>query len=282
VLLATGLLTVLVAPFGIAATGDTLREGQRNGTADRETEIVSNVGASTGTKGGYSTRQSNLSSTGGGAIYGCRSGQGGSAANPPQNPCVRVNNLEQGFAFEFNTTKGPQAGTITVGSGGDGTRPFTTNATGVATGLNADRVDGLTGEDIVKGVAGANAAAAAAKTRWLLVNEKGEIEAQSGGFKVIDAYSTNDNVYIDAGAKTSDKGLGATIAVQNKIDVDGIAGADPNFGGEVSIAACQTAAVECAPAGAKNENAFVVAPRRSDGTVTTATTRKRVMVTVTP
>ena len=32
VLLATGLLVVGIAPFGIAATGDSLREGRRNGT----------------------------------------------------------------------------------------------------------------------------------------------------------------------------------------------------------------------------------------------------------
>lgn len=38
---------------------------------------------------------------------------------------------------------GELAGRIEVGGGGDGAKPFTTNATGVATGLNADRVDGL-------------------------------------------------------------------------------------------------------------------------------------------
>lgn len=35
--------------------------------------------------------------------------------------------------------------------------------------------------------------AAAAKSRWALVNEKGEIKEQSGGLKVIDCYTTNDN-----------------------------------------------------------------------------------------
>jgi len=144
VILATGMLVVGIAPFGIAATGDTLREGKRNGTTTRETEIVSAINSSTGLKGGYSTRQSNLSASGGGAVYGCRSQAGGSRTTPtPQNPCVRANNLSRGLAFEFNATLGDVAGAITVGPGGDATKPFTTNATGVATGLNADRVDSM-------------------------------------------------------------------------------------------------------------------------------------------
>ena len=72
VLLATGLLVLGLAPFGVAATGDALREGQRNGTANRETEIVSRTNETGGTKGGYATRQSNLSSSGGGANKGGR------------------------------------------------------------------------------------------------------------------------------------------------------------------------------------------------------------------
>ena len=144
VIVATGLLVVGIAPFGIAATGDTLREGARNGTTTRETEIISNIGSTTALKGGYSTRQSNLSSSGGGAVYGCRSQAGGSRATPtPQNPCVRANNLSRGLAFEFNASIGDVAGAITAGAGGDTKKPFVTNATGVATGLNADRLDNL-------------------------------------------------------------------------------------------------------------------------------------------
>jgi hypothetical protein len=150
VLLATGLLVVAIAPFGIAATGDSLREGRRNGTTVNETEIVSNIKSTTATKGGYSTRQSNLSDSGGGAIYGCRSQAGGSRATPgPQNPCIRANNLSRGLAFEFNSSVGDVVGAITAGSGGDSKKPFTTNATGVATGLNADRVDNLDASGIV-------------------------------------------------------------------------------------------------------------------------------------
>ena len=150
VLLATGLAAVVISPLAVAATGGALREGVRNGTSTRETEIVSSIASSNGLKGGYSTRQSNLSSSGGGAVYGCRSQAGGSAAKPtPQNPCLRANNLSRGLAFEFNATIGDSAGLITAGSGGDTKKPFTTNATGIATGLNADRVDGLNAGQII-------------------------------------------------------------------------------------------------------------------------------------
>ena len=150
VIAATGLLVIIAAPFAGAATGDNLREGVRNGTTTRETEIVSNINSTNALKGGYSTRQSNLSASGGGAIYGCRSKAGGSAAKPlPQNPCVRANNLSTGLAFEFNAANGDVGGLISVGPGGDAKRPFTTNATGVATGLNADEVDGLDAAQII-------------------------------------------------------------------------------------------------------------------------------------
>jgi hypothetical protein len=150
VVIATSLLVLGIAPFAVARTGSNLREGLRNGTATRETQVISNIASSTGVTGGYSTRQSNLSSSGGGAVYGCRSGAGGSAATPtPQNPCIRSNNLSTGLAFEFNASNGDTGGLITVGTGGDAKKPFTTNATGVATGLNSDEVDGLDASQIV-------------------------------------------------------------------------------------------------------------------------------------
>jgi hypothetical protein len=149
VVAATGLLVICIAPFAAARTGSPLREGLRNGTTTAETQIISNIGSTTAPTGGYSTRQSNLSSSGGGAVYGCRSQAGGSAATPrPQNPCIRANNLSTGYAFEFNASDGLIAGLISVGRGGDTTKPFITNATGVATGLNADRVDGKGAEEV--------------------------------------------------------------------------------------------------------------------------------------
>ena len=134
------------SPFALAAgEGRALFGGERNPSANpslslrEETEVI----ASTST---YGTRQSNKSDNGGGAIYGCRSGAGGSDAG--NEPCIRAVNLSSGRAFELVAQRGTEGGTIEVGQGGDAARPFTTNATGVATGLNADRVDGLDGAQV--------------------------------------------------------------------------------------------------------------------------------------
>ena len=130
VLLSALVLAVTMSPVAIGATGSVLREGKRNpsgGAATRETEMISRVSS-------YGTRQSNIrKGNGGGAIYGCRS-------NPGREPCVRANNLQTGRAFEFETD-GDEVGFIKTKNPNG--RPFATNATGVAAGLNADRVDSL-------------------------------------------------------------------------------------------------------------------------------------------
>ena len=132
--LAIGIPSVAIG-FG---EGRTMLLGKRNPSPNAsralnaETEII----ASNGT---YGTRQSNKrDGDGGGAIYGCRS-------NPGAEPCVRANNLKGGRAFEFDTV-GKEAGRIEIG---DPTgAPLTTNATGVATGFNADKVDGRDASDL--------------------------------------------------------------------------------------------------------------------------------------
>src|SRR3954452_2141804 len=113
--------------------GRSLLLGKRNPSSNpnlavtHETEIIANSST-------YGTRQSNKKDgDGGGAIYGCRS-------NPGNEPCIRANNLKGGRAFEF-VTIGKEGGRIEVGGDHTGA-PFTTNATGVATGLNADKGDG--------------------------------------------------------------------------------------------------------------------------------------------
>ena len=274
VLLATGLLVLGLAPFGVAATGDALREGQRNGTANRETEIISRTNETGRSKGGYATRQSNLSGSGGSAIYGCRAGTGQNT-----NPCLRANNLEGGLAFELNATKGDLGGTFTVGSGGDAKKPFTTNATGVATGLNADEVDGQSANEIADGAVAKAAADATqkangAKTRWVLIGSDGQIAAQSGGFKVVNCYQANANCYIDAGEDVRDNGISAEIATAN----NPASGTDGNLSGETSSSPCFFDFVNCAPAGTDSANGgnpgvFVVTPRESDGTAPAAGSR---------
>ncbi|MCK9248856.1 MAG: hypothetical protein M0P31_07750 [Solirubrobacteraceae bacterium] len=278
VVLAAAVVAVGTAPIAVGATGDNVRQGVRNGTITQETEIISNAGAIPGKKGGYSTRQSNLSTTGGGAIYGCRSTARVNAKDL-KNPCIRANNLSTGLAFELHASNGPIAGAITTGKGGDGTKPFITNATGVADGLNADRVDGKHAEDLVK-----DAVAAAAKAnpgpRWAIVNAKGEIEAQSGGFKVVSAYPASPadaapNVYLDAGADLSKTAISATLADKGT--------AAPASGGEITATRCAIEnVVTCEPEGTNTANHIVVSPRQSDGSPTAADARKRFQITVTP
>ena len=146
--LALGLLALLGVSIatsiaGAAGEGKTVKAGQRNpaaGDLTRETEIIANNST-------YGTRQSNKSTNGGGVIYGCRAKAGGTPGG--SRPCVRANNLVDGLAFEFASSAGAVLGTITSGKGGDTVKPFTTNATGVATGLNADQVDGKSADDLL-------------------------------------------------------------------------------------------------------------------------------------
>lgn len=140
-------LAMLVTPIALGAgEGQPLDGGARNPSPNesleynRETEIIAENSS-------YGTRQSNKSNNGGGAIYGCRSAAGGTPAR--NEPCIRANNLNQGLAFEFETD-GTLGGTVSSRRAGDASRPFTTNMTGVATGLNADRVDGQSADDLVK------------------------------------------------------------------------------------------------------------------------------------
>jgi hypothetical protein len=143
ILAAALLVALMVAPFaGAFGEGNSVRGGARNPSPDarraysKETEIIANVNT-------YGTRQSNKSSNGGGAVYGCRSATGGTPKG--NEPCVRASNLANGRAFEFNANGGTEVGAIT---GPATAAPFTTTAKGVATGLNADQVDGKSADEI--------------------------------------------------------------------------------------------------------------------------------------
>jgi hypothetical protein len=147
IVLSAAIIIGLLASSVSFATGEgkTLLLGKRNPGSNAsaaltsETQIIANNST-------YGTRQSNKSSNGGGAIYGCRSGAGGSVKG--NSPCVRASNLANGRAFEFSSNGGTEVGAIT--SGNVNAAPFTTNAHGVATGLNADQVDGKGADDIAK------------------------------------------------------------------------------------------------------------------------------------
>jgi hypothetical protein len=185
---ATVLAALLATPFALAAgEGQPLRGGARNPGANpalqyvRETQILSNNAT-------YSTRQSNFSANGGGAIYGCRSRLGGTPAG--QRPCIRANNLSTGRAFEFNATLGPEVGRI---DGPATAAPFTTSAQGVATGLNADRVDSKGADEITADAV----AAARAQNRFAVVADVGTLLRQRGATSVALAASVYTVTFAD-------------------------------------------------------------------------------------
>lgn len=152
-LLASSLvLAVLVAPFAIAAgEGKPVNVGKRNparGAAARTTQLHTNLRA-----GGYGLRVDNRGA-GGSAVLRCRSRLGTDVASErASTACLRGINTAAGEAFQFVTARGTLAGVIQTGSSlatpNPNARPFVTNATGEAFGLNADKVDGLNAADIV-------------------------------------------------------------------------------------------------------------------------------------
>jgi hypothetical protein len=167
ILLSSLAVALVATPFAVAAgEGGPLDGGARNPSGDqrqeytRETEIIANNAT-------YGTRQSNKSNNGGGAIYGCRSVAGGTPKG--NEPCVRANNLSTGRAFEFESN-GTEVGRIE--SPNRNAAPFTTNAQGVATGLNADRVDSKSASDIVGD--------AAALNKFALVGANGTLGGRRG------------------------------------------------------------------------------------------------------
>jgi len=158
------------------------------------------------------------------------------------------------------------------------------------------RNGGLTGRDIksdsisgrdIRGLTTGDFRAGQLPTgpRWLLLNESGDIEEQSGGFTVVSKPgingqpATNPNVYISAGSSLIGKGLSATIAIQNKLDRTGDAVADPAFNGDVAVGRCNTTAINCVPTGTNTDNTLVVRALVSNTDVASQTRRVWVQVT---
>ena len=204
---------------------------------------------------GYSTRQSNKSTTGGGAIYGCRSTAGGSAANPPKNPCIRANNLSTGFAFEFNATGGESAGldhrrrrrrrqeAVHDERHGRGHRPERRprrrrRSRGVEVPLAARQRGGPD-----RGAVGR-------------LHDPRRLPDQPERLHRLRRVARRQG---PARRRSRSRTRSTPTAT---------ARADPNFAGEVSVARCQTVAVECAPGERQDVNAFVFSARNSGGTAT--------------
>jgi len=178
-----------------------------------------------------------------------------------------------------------------------------TGATGAAGATGATGAVGATGAKGDKGDVGPEG-----PSRWLLVNRAGTIEAQSGGFRIANAYPAGSagegNVYIDSGdANLANNAIVASIALENQYSLKGAAQTggtlitgrnpepdnNPEFSGEITATKCAvgtgpnavvgvTGVVACAPAdlpanGGDNlstnrDRYFVVSPRLSDGGLT--------------
>jgi hypothetical protein len=222
-------VALLVAPFaGAFGEGNSVKGGARNPSPDarraytKETQIIANVNT-------YGTRQSNKSNNGGGAVYGCRSGAGGTAKG--NEPCLRASNLAAGRAFEFNSNSGTEVGQIT---GPATAAPFTTTAKGVATGLNADQVDGKDATDLQARFAQVNGAdGAIANSRGVVSTGSGR--ASAGVYNVVfDAdVSKCSRTATIAGATpgfiTTDAGANAQTVTVRTLATDGTTAADRSF-----------------------------------------------------
>jgi hypothetical protein len=150
-LLASTACGLIAAPAALAAPIDGGERNPSNNASSgygQETQIIGQINQNAGGHakgtGGYVTRQSNKSDTGGGAIYGCRARAGAES-------CVAANNLANGDAFRFQATEAA----ATIGQlrfGLDINKPvdkapFVTNGTAVVKNLNADRLDGKSAEE---------------------------------------------------------------------------------------------------------------------------------------
>jgi hypothetical protein len=244
VLLAAIVIGLLAAPFAVGATTAAMNGGGRNPSNNtsaeytKETQIVGNVAQNAGGvaahTGGYTTRQSNKSDSGGGAIYGCRA-RGGTEA------CVAANNLGNGDAFRFQAS----TNALTVGQirfGGNAAEPvdkppFVTNGTGVVKNLNADRVDGKSADDFLPAGSMLFAVVAADGTigagRGVPANGKAAVTA-SGGDQVI-AVPFSADVSKCAAMATPTGPLTAPLAVAIGADHKSVVVTEPGAGSAVGF-----------------------------------------------
>jgi hypothetical protein len=209
-----------------AATGEgtPVKIGQRNpisGAAAKESQIIASTALDT-----YGTRQSNLGK-GGGAIYGCRAALGANPTDPKvTTPCVRINNLADGEAFQFQSNIGSVIGVIQSGGSfavaNPKAAPFITNATGVATGLNADKLDGRDAEQIITEARAANPAAAAPSFAFGQIGAAGTVEAsRSQGVAQDQVTHPAPGVYCFNGLTSRPKNAQATlVGVSGEVAAD--------------------------------------------------------------
>jgi hypothetical protein len=215
VLTAALIIGIAGAPFATAAgEGKPIRIGKRNpahGAASRETQVIASSAINT-----YGTRQSNKGQ-GGGAIYGCRAVAGANLSDPKSTtPCVRVNNLKSGMAFQFVGSTGTTLGLIQAGSTfateKPEVRPLITNATGVATGFNADKLDGRDAEQIIAEARQTNPAGASPSFAFARVGADGSVDAsRTQGVAQSNVKKTTTGVYCFYGLSSRPKNAQITL-----------------------------------------------------------------------
>jgi hypothetical protein len=227
VLIAASVIAVGVASVATGATGDVIRIGKRT-AGSGETAIVTN-------SSGYSTRQSNSrNGDGGAASYGCR-------ANAGREACLYVLNHENGNVFRF-VGSGENAGRIEVrppsGKTADDVKPLTTNANGVATGFNADEVDGRSADEIVAAAKPLVAAVSAdgtgtgtglAQSNALQKTGTGAYTVSFGASVASCAYTATETTTTDAGAAAVQQVTGNANALNVVTRDAGGAAADRPF-----------------------------------------------------
>jgi hypothetical protein len=204
-LLSSLILALLVSPLAMAGDGDPIRAGGRT-TFTSITRVL-------GDSSTYATQQSNLrSGDGGAARYGCRS----SAAN---EYCLLSKNTGGGGSFRFQSLNSLLGGVIEVnppsGKTAADAKPFTTNAKGVATGLNADQVDGMSADEIV--------GAAAAASPYARVTKEGKTDASrtQGVADTNIVHKAGTGVYCFSGLKAAPKSATANLdGVPGEVAVD--------------------------------------------------------------
>jgi hypothetical protein len=208
----TAVLAIGITSIATGAAGDFVRIGKRN-AAPGTTAIV-------GSTTGFATRQSNnTDGDGGAASYGCRAATGKEA-------CLFVLNHSGGQVFQFSSNGGTNGGRILVsppsGKSAKDVSPFTTNATGVATGLNADQVDGQSASDIIAAskppFASVSATGTASSSSRGLAQSNAVQRTGTGTYTVQFATDISKCAYSATETTTDDAGAAAVQLVTGKTD----------------------------------------------------------------
>jgi len=212
VIAAATILAIGITSIATGAAGSFVRIGKRN-AAPGTTAIV-------GSTTGFATRQSNnTNNDGGAASYGCR-------ADVSHEACLFVLNHNGGQVFQFSSNGGVNGGRILVsppsGKTAKDVSPFTTNATGVATGLNADQVDGQSASDIITAtkppIAVVDANGVASSNSRGLAQSNAVQHTTTGTYTVQFATDVSKCAYSATETTTTDGGAATAALVTGKTD----------------------------------------------------------------